>query len=243
MTYNELANIKKMTKIKSITLIILFLSIDLFSQSNENRDFIVTSTKDTIYVDKIKNKYDKIIVKKDKKRTKYSFEKIMSYYISKNNEYYEKVISPFIVEEDTYDSDSDRYNYRKREMSFLKEKVSNNSINYTFLKRLTTGKVKLFSHTINQSGGLMTPSNPFPSPGYSNTSYFIAIYDSKPESIKSNNELKLKNEVYNILKIYLYGNNEIKKRLDNLFLSKPKAKKKQIVNLINDYNKWVESKK
>mgnify|MGYP006956451215 CR=1 FL=1 len=232
-----------MTKAQSITIILLFLSVQLNSQSSENRDFIVTSAKDTIYVDKIKNKYDKIIVKKDKKRTKYSFEKIMSYYVSKNSEYYEKVISPFIVEQDTYDADSDRYDYRKREMSFLKGKVANNNVSYTFLRRLTTGKVKLFSHTINQSGGLMSPTNPFPTPGYSNTSYFIAIHDSKPEPITSNNELKLKNDVYNILKIYLHGNNEIKKRLDNLYLSKPKAKKKQIVNLIIDYNKWVESKK
>ena len=80
-----------MNRQKLTILITLFLSFRLFSQSNEIRDFIVTSAGDTIYVDKIKKKYDKIIVKKDKKKTKYSSEKIQSYYLSKGDEYYEKV--------------------------------------------------------------------------------------------------------------------------------------------------------
>ena len=46
-----------------------------------------------------------------------------------------------------------------------------------------------------------------------------------------------------MLKIYLYGNIEIEKKLDNLFLSKPTAKEKQIIDLINEYNIWVKSNK
>ena len=126
-------------------------------------------------------------------------------------------------------------------MSFIKE---NDNLNkYTFLNRLTKGKVKLFSHTITHQGYLMTPSNPIPTPGYSESSYFIAIYDSKLEPINSNSDLKLNKDVYEILKIYLYGNNEIKKRLDDFYLSKPRVKKEQLIDLINDYNKWVKSDK
>lgn len=216
----------------------------VFSFSNltaQKSDFIVVNTNDTIYVDKIKMKYGKIIVKKEKKKNKYHFDEILSFYDSKENQHYERVISPFIEKIGISHSDSDRYDYRKREMSFLKENENDNLNKYTFLNRLTKGKVKLFSSTVTESGGLMTPSNPFPTPGYSNTSFFIAIYDSKLESIDSNSDLKLDKDVYNILKIYLYGNNEIKKRLEGLYLSKPKAKKEQVIDLINDYNKSIES--
>ncbi len=223
-------------------LLILFI-FSFFNINAQKSDFMVVNTNDTIYADKIKMKYGKIIVKKDKKKNKYRFDEILSYYDSKEDEHYERVISPFTVKFKASHSDSDRYDYKKREMSFLNEKENDNLNKYTFLNRLTKGKIKLFSYTVTQSGGLMTPSNPFPTAGYSNTRYFIAIYDSKLESIDSNSFLKLDKDVYDILKIYLYENNEIKKRLDDLYLSKPKAKKEQVINLINDYNKSVESNK
>jgi len=234
-----------MNRQKLTILIILFLSFRLFSQSNEIRDFIVTSAGDTIYVDKIKKKNDKIIVKKDKKKTKYSAEKIQSYYLSKKNEYYEKVISPFVVKDNSYDSKSDRYDYRKREMSFLKEKVDNNRVNYTFLQRLTNGKVKLFSYTIKQAGGVITPSNPIPTPGNSDTSYYIAVYDSKPERIELDSFFgnKLKYEAYSVLRLYLNENKEILSKLDSLYQSKHKGMIKRILEIINEYNRWLELKK
>lgn len=219
----------------------IFCFSQLYAQKS---DFIVTKTNDTIYVDKIKKKNDKIIVKKDKKKTKYSSEEIQSYYLSKENEYYEKTISPFVVKDDSYDPKSDRYDYRKREMSFLKEKVDNNRVSYTFLKRLTNGKVKLFSYTIKQSRGLMTPSNPNPITG-SDTSYFIALYDSKPERIELDSFFgnKLKYEAYSVLRLYLNENKEILSKLNSLYQSKHKGMIKRILEIINEYNRWLELKK
>jgi hypothetical protein len=49
--------------------------------------------------------------------------------------------------------------------------------------------------------------------------------------------------VYEVLKLYLYGNEDIAVKLDNLFNSKPIAKEKQIIELIDEYNLWVKSNK
>ena len=61
--------------------------------------------------------------------------------------------------------------------------------------------------------------------------------------LKSTVDLTLTKGVYDLLKIYLIGNTEISTALDDLFLSKPIGNEKQIIDLINEYNKWVELKK
>jgi hypothetical protein len=61
--------------------------------------------------------------------------------------------------------------------------------------------------------------------------------------LKSTIDLTLTKGVYELLKIYLIGNTEISTALDDLFLSKPIVNEKQIIELINEYNKGVELKK
>ena len=82
--------------------------------------------------------------------------------------------------------------------------------------------------------------------------YLISSNDSKLELInnkpklrfiKNSLDLELNAEVYEILKIYLYGHSEITIKLDNLFVTKPIAKEKQIIDLINEYNILVKTNK
>jgi hypothetical protein len=118
-----------------------------------------------------------------------------------------------------------------------------------FLIRLTHGKVKLYlndgisyASSYNSLSGLQTAPG---LPGIissRNSTYYIAIYDAKPELISEDEPLKLTSEVYEILKVYLYGNSEIEKKLEQLSNEKPLVKKEKIINIINEYNAWVKSK-
>ena len=179
----------------------------------QKTDFIVNSNDDTIYVDKINLKFDLIKIKNNGKSKKYDFAEIKSFYDSKKKLNYEKVSSPFDIHKQ----------YTGGEF---------------FIIRLTEGKVKLFEHQgTSYYDSEMSGAGVAMGKGIS---YYIAIYDAKPELIYNNYGLKLKKNVYELLKIYLSGNTEIEKRLDKLFLSKPITKEEQIVKLINDYNIWVK---
>ena len=185
----------------------------------QKTDFIVKSNNDTIYVDKINLKFDFIKVKVNGENKKYGFTEIKSFYDSKKKFHYEKAPSPFEIHKEYTDGKF-------------------------FLHRLTNGKVKLFNYYVKgQSIGNIPTSIPGLSVSFNNSkdSNYIAINDSKLELINSNRNLKLTKEVYEILKAYLYGNNEIENRLDKLFLSNPIAKEESIIDLVNEYNIWVKS--
>ncbi len=223
---------------KNITSLIV-ITLLIYSNCNaQNSDFIVTKSYDTIYVDKIDLTDNKIKIKTNGKKKKYNFDKIISFYDLGENKHYERVTNP--IKEKIETSKSDRYNYRKSERSHIDDYEKR--IKYKFLQRLTDGKVKLYTQ-----GSRYTILNSSPSPSdfmsntYNNISYYISIHTSELELINTIGDLELTMDVYETLKIYLYGNNEIENRLDKLFLSKPTEKEEQIINLVNEYNIWVKS--
>ncbi len=232
---------------KNITYLIV-ITLLIYSNCNAQKsDFIVTKSNDTIYVDKINLTDSKVKTKTNGKKKKYNLDKIISFYDSAENKHYERVTNP--IKEKTEPSKSDRYNYRKLENSHIDDYEKR--IKYKFFQRLTDGKVKLFTQgsQYNILNNSPSPSD-FMSTSYDNITYYISIYNSKLElinhkrkfeQINDDGKLKLTINVYEILKTYLYDNNEIQKRLDKLFSSKPIAKEEQIIELVNEYNNWIKS--
>ncbi len=232
---------------KYIVVITLLMFLKINAQKS---DFIVTASFDTIYVDKINLTDFKVKTKTGDKKKNYNNDEIISYYNSLENMYYERITNQ--IEKKEF-KESDRYDYKRMENLHIEE--YENRLKYKFIQRLTEGKIKLFCEVSKQTFlGTGIPGGPNYSPAshYENKVYYISIYDSKLELINNKAELKLFNnsvdlelnkEVYEILKIYLYENNEISIKLDNLFKEKPIAKERQIVDLVNDYNIWVKSNK
>jgi hypothetical protein len=211
----------------------------------QTSDFIVSASQDTIYVDKINVTDFEVKTKTSDKKKKYNIDEIISYYISEENKHYERIApeKKEVKEPDKYD--------RRNENLYSEEYESR--IKYKFIQRLTEGKIKLFAEVFRGASPVTgAPGQPgfIPSAPNENKIYYISIYDSRLELIKNKAGLKifdfskgleLNKEVYEILKIYLYGNNEINVKLNNLFISKPIAKEKQIIDLINEYNIWAKS--
>ena len=235
----------KNMKLKYTTLVTLLMFFKIYSQ---NSDFIVTSAYDTIYVDKIDLTDFKIKTIKSNQKKKYNIEDIISYYISKEDKNYERIANQIEKKEL---KELDRYDYKRMENLHVEE--YENRIKYKFIQRLTVGKVKLFCEELKQTFvGSGIPGQPsyIPTSHYENKNYYISIFDSKLELIKNKSklltnslDLELNEEVYDILKLYLFGNSEIITKLDNLFTTKPIAKEKQIIDLINEYNIWVKTSK
>lgn len=232
-------------KLKYFILLTLLMYLKNYSQSS---DFIVTSAYDTIYVDKIDLTDFKVKTKKSNQKKKYNIEDIISYYISKENKYYERITIQ--IEKKEF-KELDRYDYKRIENLHIEDYV--NRINYKFYQRLTIGKVKLFCEEINQTfvgSGNPSSTNYIPTSQFEAKNYYISIDDSKlelikykPKFFKNSLDLELNEEVYELIKIYLYGKSEITMKLDNLFVTKPIAKEKQIIDLINEYNILVETNK
>ena len=234
-------------KLNYFILIALLLYFKNYSQKS---NFMVTTSSDTIYVDNITVTDFKIITKTAHKKKTYAVDNIISYYLSEEDKYYVRIMNQIEKKERT---DADRYDYKRMENLYIEE--YNNRVKYKFIQRLTHGKVKLFSEAVTVvSGGLgMAGSATYFSANQSAENiYYISIYDSKVELInyepdfiifENRKKLKLCKGLYEILVLYLLGNNEITKRLDALYLSKPKATEEQILNLIHDYNNWAASNK
>lgn len=242
--------------LNSITLLILVLCSYCTAQTS---DFIVTNSLDTIYVDKVSTTDHQVKTVINGKKNKYNIDEIISYYISKENKHYERVKNP--QADKLKAKQIDRYDYRALETAHIDDYEKR--IEYKFFNRLTVGRVKLFTdgliyNTLSSSGNPPVPL----SLSHNDKSYYISIYDSKLELIDyekesklsydingnfqhyyDDNGLKMTKNVYELLKIYLNGNDEIENKLEKLFLSKPKANEEQIIDLINEYNSWVEIKK
>lgn len=203
--------------------IIALIVINCSAAHSQKNSFIVTTTNDTIYVDKIVLKEDKIKVTDNDVTKKYNYEELKSFYTAKDNKHFEKVISPPSAD------------------AYIKKVYFKND--YYFLNRLTKGKVKLFSFSVK--GLVMSAASPhMMAPlSFSDDLYFISIYDSKLEPIGDHFKLKLTKEVFDILSVYLYGNDEITKELHDLYNTKPTPAKKEIIDLINKYNVWVAKRK
>ena len=58
----------------------------------QTSDFIVTTSNDTIYVDKITLTDFEIKTKKAKKKKKYNLDIINSFYLSKEKKYFERIL-------------------------------------------------------------------------------------------------------------------------------------------------------
>jgi len=236
-----LGNIRKEKKLNIMTLLAILICLYSYAQKS---DFIVTTSQDTIYVDKIKLTDFEVKTKTADKKKKYKTDEVISYYKSKENIYYERI--PLENKEVKV---PDKYDYYRNENSYLEEYKK--AIKYKFIQRLTVGKIKLFSEDLYE-GGVGIPGQFGYIAPQKNKNYYISLYDSKLELINNSaefkifdfsNSLEFNKEFYEILKIYLYGNNEINLKLDNLFISKAIAKEKQIIDLINEYNTWAKSNK
>ena len=227
-----LVNNMKEKNLNKLALIIVLI----YSYSNaQTSDFIVTTSKDTIYVDKINLTDFEVKTKKADKKKKYEIDEVISYYKSKENKFYER-----ITLEKKEVKEPDKYDYRRNENLYLEE--YKNRIKYKFIERLTVGKVKLFSEVLNEAA-VGSPNQPGFIAAQKNEIYYISVYDSKLELIRTYGKLKLTKDVYELFKVYVNGDDEISKKLDNLLLLNPKADKEQILNLVNEYNSRIDSNK
>jgi hypothetical protein len=143
----------------------------------------------------------------------------------------------------TYDEVKSLYNakeqkhFQKIAPAFVEYSKSSGTV--FFAHRLTDGKVKIYNAILNNPyyGGKLINNN------YS--SFYIGIYDAKPELICHEWDLKLTKDVYKLLKLYLHSNDEIQKKLDDLFFSKEDENEKtaKIIDLVTEYNTWVAATK
>jgi hypothetical protein len=214
--------------------LILILSLWYVNSTAQKADFIVTTTFDTIHVDKITLTDFKIKTKTAEKKKSYQMEEVISYYVSDENIHYERVLNPSEKKELPK---VDRYDYKRLESLHVEE--YKNRIKYKFFQRLTDGKVKLFCEVLKEAYYDL-PSQPTAFIAEKKV-YYIAIYDAKLELIKFQGEFELNDELYEILKEYLHGNDKIQSKLESLHDAVPRAKEKQIIALINAYNSWVKS--
>jgi hypothetical protein len=196
--------------------LLVIILLSYHNSYSQNSSFIVTELNDTIYVEKFNIKAKSIKVKLDNgDKKKFSYEEIKSLFNSKKKQYFQK-IEPAFVEYSEY------------------------SGTVFFAERLTNGKVKIFNaivrHNIHYGGNAY---------GNKYSSYYIGIYDSKPELINNEWDLKLTKDVYKILKLYLHSNETIQKKLDDLFFLKEEDTEidKKIIDLVNEYNEWVASQR
>ena len=216
-------------------IVIIAALVGYFNANAQKSDYIVSKANDTIRVDKITLTDKEVKTITNGKKKKYSFEDVVSYYDLKDNKVFERVSNP--DKQKVATTKIDRYDHKRLESSHIETYES--GITYKFFERLTDGKVKLFVDSnkgMTGGSGIPGQSGYTPAAAYDDRVYYIAIYDSKLELVSDSGALKLKKNVYELLKIYLYGNNEIANRLDALFTSKPIAKEAAIITLINDYN-------
>jgi hypothetical protein len=196
--------------------LVIAILFSYYNSYSQNSNFVVTELNDTINVEKFNIKAKEIKVKLDNGEKKnFSYEEIKALYDSKKNKYFQK-IQPALVEYPEY------------------------SGTVFFAERLTDGKVKIFnaiiSHNLHYGGSVS---------GNRYSSFYIGIYDSKPELINNEWYLTLTKDVYKILKLYLHSNEAIQKKLDDLFFLKEEDKEigKKIIDLVNEYNEWATSEK
>ena len=227
-----------MMKHKMLNKITLLAVLLCFYCNAQKSDFIVTKSFDTISVEKVSVTDQEVKAVINGKKNKYTTEEIMSYYISKENKHYERVKNP--QADKLKAKQIDRYDYRAIETAHIDDYEKR--IEYKFFHRLTVGKVKLFKKAVPLPASAYRHQGNFSS-SYEDVTYYISIYDSKLELIDQKQELELTTELYDLLKIYLYGYDEIDTKLEKLVLSKPKANEEQLIDLINEYNRWVETKK
>jgi hypothetical protein len=204
---------------KKPTIYIIILSFLFLSYSySQSSSYIITSSNDTIKIDKFNILNKKIKIKKNGSREKYTYKELIAIYDSEKDKYYEKISPPYIE----YESSSG---------------------NTFFAERLTIGKVIIYKYLTNQShapisngnGDLISGSNNF-------YSYFIGIQDAHPELLGYNEIQMTKNE-FKLLKLYLHSNSEIQEELESLFFSEEKEKENSVLELVNKYNQWAELKK
>ena len=198
-----------------ITLIISLFHTNFNAQKTS---YVVTTTNDTVFVDKVSILNNKVKTVLEKNRKTYTYDQLIGIYDFKKEQHFEK-ISPAFVE------------YKG---------ISGNTF---FAERLTKGKVKIYKHLTNQGrylpignqGGMAFSRNSF-------FSYYIGIEGSRPELL-CYNELQLAKEEYKILKLYLHSNDNFQKELENLFFAEKKEKENSVIELVNNYNQWAALEK
>jgi hypothetical protein len=212
-------------------LTIIFLTLYCLKSFSQNSSYAITSSNDTIYVDKfnILNKKIKLTVKGIKKE--YNYEDLVIIYDFKNKRFLEKISPAF-------------FEYKQL------------SGNVFFAERLTEGKVKIYRHLTNEAhipintvsgntnygtnSGNTNNGNNIGSSSFN--SYFIGLSGSKPEFL-CYYELQMSKNEYKLLKLYLHSNDNIQKEIEDLFFSEIDKKEKSVIELVNKYNLWASTKK
>jgi hypothetical protein len=203
-------------------LTIIFLTLYCLKSFSQNSSYAITSSNDTIYVDKfnILNKKIKLTIKGIK--TEYDYDELVTIYDFKNKRFLEK-ISPIFFE------------------------FKQLSGNVFFAERLTEGKVKIYKYLTNEAHipinaiagsankGTNIGSNSF-------NSYFIGLDGTKPEFL-CYYELQMSKNEYKLLKLYLHSNENIQKDIEELFFSEIEKKEKSVIELVNKYNLWALTRK
>ncbi len=197
-----------------INVIVILFSLTSYSQKS---DFVIMSTNDTVYINKfnILNKKVKLIV--DGNSKKYAYDEIIAIFDSDKNKYLEKITPAFV-------------------------EYKGPSGTTFFAERLTKGKVRIYKYFTNQYLPMFSKGigSNFGNNGF--YSYYICIEGSKPELL-CYNEIELSKGEYEIVKLYLHSNNKIQDELEKLFFSDKKEKEKDLIELVNNYNKWNASEK
>ena len=193
--------------------LVLLLSSSPSSYAQKS-SYIVTGSNDTIYVEKFNITIKEIRTKLNTGEKKtFAIDNLKFLYNSKKKKKYRKIAPAFV-------------------------EYSKNSGTVFFAEQLTEGKVKIFRAEISHSHTILKPAD------YNKyCSYYIAIHDYPPELIHHEWDLKLTKDVYKLLKLYLHSNENIAKKLDDLFFLKeedPEIEAK-IIALVNEYNRWASS--
>lgn len=196
--------------------ILIALTFFSFQINAQTSSYIVTSSNDTIYVDKfdIQSKKVKIKINEDKKM--YNYDALTALYDAKKQKHFEK-ISPVYLE---YKGPSGK--------TF-------------FAERLTKGKVKIYKCLMNQ---LYTPITSTLSTvagsGNHFFVYYIGLEGSNPEML-CYFEIEMSKEEFKLYKLYLHSNDAIQKEIEELFFSEDKEKEKAVINMVERYNQWWEN--
>ena len=130
----------------------------------QKSDFIVTTSFDTIYVDKINLTDFNIKTKTADKKKTYNKDAIISYYNFSEKKYYERITNQ--IEKKEF-KESDRYDYKRMENLHIEE--YENRLKYKFIQRLTEGKIKLFCEVLKEAyagSGMPGGPNYFPASQY-----------------------------------------------------------------------------
>ena len=182
----------------------------------QTSSYIVTTSKDTIHVDKFDIQNKKVKVKINDAKEIYSYQDLTALYDANKQKHFEK-ITPVYVE---YIGPSGK--------TF-------------FAERLTKGKVKLYKCLMNRLHMPITSGMGIAAGGGGNFfAYYIGLEGSNPELLCFF-EIEMTKEEYKLYKLYLHSNDAIQKEIEELYFSEEEEKEKAVLDIVERYNRWWAS--